>query len=368
MMVTTGSKFFFAVTTILGTILSVELVLHLLSPGAYLFGLDTTQAIVMTSAMVACAFLGFISIALRDSEATGDPAAVAAARPHVSSSLWPAVTGVAVTLMAFGLVTDKRIFGLGLVALLASGFEWMIQGWSDRASGDAAHNAAVRSRFLHPIEFPVLGFLVIAAIMFGFSRIMLSLTETGAIIAFAVVGAVILIAATALARRTSMSRNALSGVLGVGFAAIVAFAVIGISRGEHVAAENVPEVEKKATNAVANKANTIASVNATDAGLELRHDGQILQPLLIPRALTTSLLFRNDTGEKAQLVVESVKVVIDKEGASTIEPDEFATGYIGEGKSTYLTVNIPKASHDKPYNIKVVTESGKTIAATFEVR
>lgn len=368
MMITTGSKFFFAVSSILGAILSLELVIHLLSPGAYVFGLDTTQAIIMTSVMMASAFLGFVSIALRDGDTTGEPAAVRAAMPAVSNSLWPAVAGIGITLMALGLVTDKRMFGVGFVALLASGLEWMIQGWSDRASGDAAHNAAVRSRFLHPIEFPVLGALVIASIMFGFSRIMLSLTETGAIIAFGVVGVIILLAAVLMARRTSMSRNALTGVLAVGALAIVAFAIVGIGRGEHVAAENVPEVEKKATNAVANKANTIASVNASATGLEIRHDGEILQPLLVPRALTASLLFRNETGEKAQLVVDSVKVVVDKEGASTIEPDEYMTNFIGEGKATYLTINIPKASHDKPYGIRVVTESGKTIASTYEVR
>jgi hypothetical protein len=367
-MITTGSKFFLAVTGILGAILSLELLVHLLSPGAYVFGLDTTQAIVMASAAVACAFLGGICLAIRDGESTGSPTALVASRPHVSSSLWPAVTGVAITLMALGLVTDKRIFGLGFVALLCAGFEWVIAGWADQASSDIAHNASVRGRFLHPIEFPVLGFLIIGSVMFGFSRLMLSLNETGAIIAFAVVGTVILLAAVFMASRSGMSRNALTGVLGLGVVALVVFSVVGISRGEHNVAENIPEVEKKAANAVADKANTIASVNATAAGLEFRHDSQIVAHLQIPRALSASLMFRNDTGEKAQLVVHSVKVVTDAEGASKIVEDEFATEYIGEGKAKLLTVRIPKASTEKPYDIVVITESGKKIATTFEVK
>jgi hypothetical protein len=367
-MITTGSKFFLAVTGVLGAILSLELLVHLLAPGSYVFGLDTTQAIVMASAAVACAFLGGICLAIRDGESSGSPTALVAARPYVSSSLWPAVTGVAITLMALGLVTDKRIFGLGFVALLCAGFEWVIAGWADRASSDVAHNAAVRGRFLHPIEFPVLGFLIIGSIMFGFSRLMLSLTETGAIIAFAVVGTLILLGAVFMASRSGMSRNAVTGILGLGVSTLVVFAAVGINSGEHRAVENIPEVEKKAANAVADKANTIASVNATAAGLELRHDGEIVEHMIIPRALSTSLLFRNDTGEKAQLVVHSVKVVTDAEGTSKIEDDEFATEYIAEGKAKLLTVRIPKASTEKPYDMVVVTESGKKIATTFEVK
>jgi hypothetical protein len=366
MMVTTGSKFFFAVTALLGAILSVELVIRLLSPGTYIFGLDTMQSIVMVSVAIACAFLGGILIAFRDSEAPAD--SVAAAVPHVSSSVWPVVAGIGITLMALGLVTDKRIFGVGFVALLASGFEWMIAGWADKASADPAYNASVRGRFLHPAEFPVLGTLIIGFIMFGFSRMMLALNETGAIILFGVVGTLILVAAVVLARRTTVSRQMLAGVLGLGAVVIVAFSITGIALGEHPH-EEVPEMEKKATNAVANKSNTLASVNATEAGIEFRHDSVILDQLLVPRALNTSLMFRNDTGEKAQLVMESVKVVTDADGKVTEEKVELATEYIGNGKSKVLTVNIPKASAQaKPYVIMVRTESGKTIPATFGVR
>lgn len=362
-MITTGSKFFFAVTGILGAILSLELVIHLLSPGAYVFGIDTLQAIIMVSLMVVCAFLGSMAIATRDGDVEAGAAVLA--RPLVSSSLWPVVTGVGVTLLALGLVVDRRIFLLGFVLLLAAGFEWMVQGWTDRASADPAYNASVRGRFMHPVEFPVLGFLIIGSIMFGFSRIMLSLNETGAIILFAVVGALILLAAVALANRSGVSRQALTGVLAVGVAALLVFSVVGIQRGFH-SAEDVPEVEKKASNAVADKANTLASVFATTAGLEFRHDGVTIEKLYVPRALNTNLLFRNQTGEKAKLVVESVKVVTDAEGKSTEVLNELETEYIGEGDAKVLTINIPKAS-SKPYDMKVVTESGRTVSTTFVV-
>jgi hypothetical protein len=95
----------------------------------------------------------------------------------------------------------------------------------------------------------------------------------------------------------------------------------------------------------------------------------VLDQLLVPRALNTSLMFRNDTGEKAQLVMESVKVVTDQDGNSKPEKIEIATLFIGNGKSKLVTVNIPKASpEDKPYVLTVRTESGKTIDATFGVR
>jgi hypothetical protein len=364
MMITTGSKFFFAVTGILGAILGLELVIHLLSPGAYVFGIDTQQAIIMVSLMLVCAFLGGIAIASRDGEV--EAGATTLARPLVSSSLWPVVTGVGVTLLALGLVVDRRIFLLGFVMLLAAGFEWMVQGWTDRASADADYNASLRGRFMHPVEFPVLGFLIIGFIMFGFSRIMLSLNETGAIILFAVVGTLILLVAVALASRSGMSRQTLAGVLAIGVAALLVFSVVGIRRGFHDSAENVPEVEKKGANAVADKANTLASVFATPGGLEIRHDGVTIDKLYVPRALNTNLLFRNQTGEKAKLVVDSVKVVTDAEGKSTEELLEMETEYIGEGDAKVLTINIPKAS-SKPYDMKVVTESGKTFPTTFVV-
>ena len=46
------------------------------------------------------------------------------------------------------------IFVFGIIALLATTVEWMVQAWSERASADSSYNASLRGRLAHPLELP----------------------------------------------------------------------------------------------------------------------------------------------------------------------------------------------------------------------
>jgi len=73
------------------------------------------------------------------------------------------------------------------------------RAWSERASADPHYNAAVRKRILHPLEFPVLGAVVLAIVIYSFSRIMLFLSkETGPAV-FGIIAALILLGGLGLA-------------------------------------------------------------------------------------------------------------------------------------------------------------------------
>jgi len=147
-----------------------------------------------------------------------------------------------------------------------------VQSWADRASSDPVHNASLRGRMLHPIEFPVAGALTVGAIIFAFSRVMLALPETGAIIVFASLGALVLLVAVFLSVRPRINRNLLAGVGLVAAAAVLGGAIAGVANGEHKGSEETADSKAKA---VADKANTLATIVRTATGFS---SSEILVP------------------------------------------------------------------------------------------
>jgi hypothetical protein len=365
-MIPVGSKIFFGFASLFAAVLGIELLVHQLSPGVYVFGLDTTQSMVMLSAAVACAFLGGLFAFLRDGDVA--PSAEPLATPLVSGSIWPWVFGLSVTLIALGLVTNTLLVGFGALVLLIAGSEWLVRSWADRSSSDPLHNANLQKRFLHPLEFPLLGVVIVGFIMFSVSRIMLSLPELQAMTIFGGIAALVVMFGVLFSLRSVWKRSLIVAVFGFGAFGMLGLAIVGLVRGEHHEKEEVAEVEREGAKAVANKANPFATVRATPLGIELSHDGKTLEKLFVPRALSTNLLFRNVTGEKAKLVVESVKIVTNAEGTSTVERDEISTEFIGEGKVKMLTISVPRASSDHPFVMKVVTESGLVLDKNFVVQ
>jgi hypothetical protein len=351
-MFTTGSKFFFGVSALA----AVSAVLHGIVTG------DFAGTIVLVTAAIVAAFLGGFVSWMRDGDprlteqgVVGVPAAAA-----VTGTMWPLVGGFALTMMALGLAYDRRIFGVGVVLLIATIAEWMVQSWADRASADPVYNAKVRGRLAHPVEFPVLGFTIIAAVLFGFSRIMLSLPETGAIILFSVVGVLVLAVAVALARMDTSNHKVLTGIGTLSVVALAVGAGIGVSRGEYH-----HEEKEEPNRAVAAKSNTLATVRATEGSMVWEHDDGVVEEIVVPKGIAASVLFRNDTGKKAKLVVESVVVKTDEAGVTTEVAFPYETEEIEDGKVKYLTFVEPKAGK---FKMTVEAEGGEEIASReFEV-
>ena len=112
-----------------------------------------------------------------------------------------------------GLVTYQAIFIIGTILLLAAGGEWMAQAWAERASADSVHNADVRSRMANPFEFPIAGVVAIGIIVYSFSRIMLWLSKTNTVFAFAVLAGILLAFAFLFAYRPSIKARAMISIV-----------------------------------------------------------------------------------------------------------------------------------------------------------
>jgi hypothetical protein len=357
-MFTTGSKFFFGITALA----TFSAVVHGIATG------DFAGIIVLVTIAVVSAFLGGFTSWMRDADprlteqgVAGVPAAAA-----VAGTMWPLVGGLSLTMMALGLAVDRRIFGVGVVLLVATIAEWMVQSWADRASADPAYNAKVRGRLAHPVEFPVLGFTIIAAVLFGFSRIMLSLPETGAIVLFTAVGLVVLAVAVVLAKKDATSRKVLMGIGAAGVLALSVGAIVGVNRGE---ADRTEEAALKSlenpNKAVAAKSSTLATVRATDGSVVWEHDGSAVEEIVVPKGIAASVLFRNQTGKRAKLVVESVEVQTDAGGVTKTVSRPYETEEIADGKVKYLTFVEPKAGK---FKMTIEAEGGEEIASReFEV-
>ena len=344
-MFTTGSKLYFGVAA---TALVAGFVY------GYSTHLEFLGTIVLFSVAVVALFLGAVIIAYRDAdvgaaavEATSAADAEGYGRgPRVSPSMWPIVGAFGVGLTAIGVVYDRRWFLGGIAVLVATTIEWAVQAWSDRASDDPEYNRGVRARLMHPLEFPILGVLVVGLVIFGFSRVMLAIPKNAAVGAFIGLGALVLVVAVILSRPRKLPGALLATVLVLGGVGILTAGVVGASRGERSELKNVQEEtgpDKKTSNAVGDKANVAATLTV-ETGMTS------LPELTLPRSAPSNVLFVNQSDVPRQLIVlagtkpkldEQGKPVKDASGNAITEPITFHTDYIGAGKSQVLTITMP---------------------------
>jgi hypothetical protein len=334
-MFTTGSKFFFGAT--------------LLAIGAFLvYGIDSDWELMgsfaIASFAVVTAFLGGTTLAFRDANLDAPAiealsAADAEGRPAVAgqgppSSLWPALGGFALALTAVGLVLDWRLFVLGLAGLLITGVEWVVGAWADRASADPAYNERLRARVMHPIEFPILGVLCAAIVIFGFSRVMLALPKDGSIIAFISIGVIILLVASLLSIRPRFSANLIAVLLVVGAVAALTAGVIGIAFGER-GFGGEEEGRPPGANEVGDKAASIGTVISLNGQLAPNR-------FVVPRSLNASIIFenKNSHGEQALVLVGADQTTTNADGAKVTAPQVFQTAAIASDKRAVLTFRI----------------------------
>jgi hypothetical protein len=319
----------------------------------------TLGTIGLVSAAVALVFLAAINVYVRDSNVsamdTEAHATAPAARPAPSPSLWPLAVGLGATMIAVGVVTFPAITILGLVVLLAATAEWLVQAWSERASGDPTYNATVRERIAHPLELPIMGALGVAVIIYSVSRVMLGVpSKTGAVIAFVVVAALVLLVGTLTSVRRRLSTGTVAGVCSIALVAVIASGAAYGLNGERethhhettgAIAEDgdcgadETEADENASQNVAAKSNVAATVTLTaDDRLTFTvpgFDGG-LAGLTLPRSTSNNVLFRNDSAEHRRLS-------IDTAGATAAEDKRVVcTALVEEGGVQLLTVRFDK--------------------------
>lgn len=140
---------------------------------------------------------------------------------------WPFVGGFSAAAIIIGLAVSSILFVVGCIGLIIVAVEWTIRTWSEQATADQAENAELRNRLMYPFEVPVASVLVVGAVVFLVSRILLAAPKVASV--FIIIGVAIVIFGTAilLASRPHLKRSVLVGVLLVGGAALLVGGIAG---------------------------------------------------------------------------------------------------------------------------------------------
>lgn len=241
-MITTGSKFFYA----LALVLVLAAVVYGYSTGGG--GLGPLSAgykggvgelfgyTVLLGAGAVAAFLGFASMAFRDADPEASAELLGAEVPDQvpapGTSYWPVVGAFGATLTIVGVVLNNVFFVAGLIVLAAVAIEWTAQAWSERATGDPAVNQEIRNRLMLPIEVPVAGLLAAGIVVVGFSRVFLAASRQGAVWIAVAVAATIFVIGTVLSTRDRLRSDLVAGLLAVGAVVTIGLGIAGAVVGE----------------------------------------------------------------------------------------------------------------------------------------
>ena len=87
------------------------------------------------------AVMGVVSQAFRDSDPEAatellDTEETPEAQLETGSSWWPIFAALGLSISVVGLVVHSAIFVIGIVIIVAIGFEWTITNWSEKATSD----------------------------------------------------------------------------------------------------------------------------------------------------------------------------------------------------------------------------------------
>jgi hypothetical protein len=242
-MFTTGAKWFFGVT-IFGLLAGV---VYGLGSGSGLMGVLTlglkggagelAGLVVLMSLAAASALVGSIVLAYRDADAEEIRArlhteVVPPATPPATPSYWPVVGAFGAALVVLGVVVGAGLVTLGLFVMAIALVEWMVQAWSDRATGDPEANRQIRNRIMYPLEIPLGGLLIVGTIIFLLSRVLLTLPEQGSTTIAIVIAAVVLAVCFFVAARPHITKGLIVGLIALGAVVVLISGVIAAARGE----------------------------------------------------------------------------------------------------------------------------------------
>ena len=373
-MFTTGSKLFFGATA-----LSVA--------GAVVFAVTTggPTGVMGTIGLLSLAcifgFFGGINYFNHDGNVPamqqGVQYTASAAQPPVGASMWPLVSAVGVGGLVVGAVSKPVVFKVSVVVVVIATMEWMVQGWSERASADAGYNARVRKRVLHPLEFPILGALGLGVVVYSFSRIMLAVSKEATPWIFLMIGTIVAIGAFLFAGKRRISRGTMLGVCTLGAVALLGAGVASARQGQRTIEEHPTtvnsalclkggteaEIDDRSSQDVSAKSNVVANIflqsnndlNARIAGFT--HPGDNFRTITVPRSTNVRIRFHNESNSPQRLTAHLGTFGKTKEVV-------MCTTAINPGKEAFLTFRIPKtnAASTTPMELQVPGVEGHPIA------
>lgn len=316
----------------------------------------------LVSAFVALSLLAAINAWVRDSNVSAmdhdafeaSAAAQATARP----SLWPLLAGLGATSLTLGLVTLPAYFIIGCILLAAAALEWIVQGWSERASADRGYNDDARNFLIDPLELPVAAAIMFGVVAYSFSRVMLGLpSKSATVVAFSIVAGLVLAIGAIIGIKRGASKSTLTGTFGLAAVALAAGgAVAGLNgerdieehhttayyaeRGE-CGAEEI-SADELASQTVAGKSNVTAEVIYDGSGLRWVAPGFVpgvddSGPLTVPRSNPNNVMFRNESDGDARLVIDMFPRVVD---GTAVGPERICTALTIEGGVQFLTLKF----------------------------
>ncbi len=372
-MFTTGSKMFLGATT-----LSIFAAIVFCAANGGAVGLMGTIGLV--TAAIIFAFLAAINLFTRDgntpSMQQGIQHTSSAAQPPVGRSMWPLGAAIGVGGLVVGAVSKPVVFKVSIVVLLAAIVEWMVQAWSERASADSKYNANVRSRMMNALEFPILGTVGAGAVIYSFSRVMLSANPDAGRWIFVVIGALIITGGFLFAGGRLTSKRTIFGICTVSALALMGVGVASAISGQrtihpHPVIDDASqkalcleggkeEVDERASQDVSLKSSVVANIYLqADGDLIALINGQEnveYHEITIPRSARLGIIFHNDSAEAQRLT--------GRFGSFPDQPELVScTTAVHPGKSAYLGFEIPKtnAASSTPLEFIVPGVDGATI-------
>ncbi len=241
-MFTWASKYFF---TISGIAFAAAILYGIVSGGDFIgtismgykggVGEHTGYAILMAVTFVSLV-LGVIAVQTRDGDAEEMSALVGAdailtVRPPARPTYWGPLIGFGVGSVLIGLTLSSVFFWFGLVVLAVVGIEWVVEAWADRATGDPEVNATIRDRVAGPLEVPVFAALAIAAVVISVSRVLLTVSSTGAVVVAGIMS-VFIFGTAVLIAKGKLPRQIVSAVVALGAVGVLAGGIFGAINGE----------------------------------------------------------------------------------------------------------------------------------------
>jgi hypothetical protein len=142
-------------------------------------------------------------------------------------SAWPIVAAFSGGAVIVGLAYSTVLFGIGCGGLVVAGLEWTVKAWSERATGDAVQNKAIRDHLMHPLEIPIGAVLGAALVIFCMSRILLAVPKVGAVFFIIIVATLVFVVAILLASRPDLKRSIMVTALLLFGLLIIAGGIIG---------------------------------------------------------------------------------------------------------------------------------------------
>lgn len=238
---------------------------------------------------------------------------------------------------------------------------------------------------LHPLEFPVLGAIGLAVIVYSFSRIMLFASKQAGPAIFGTMAALLLLCGFLFATQASVKKSVIAGVCTIAALGLVSTgAVMAIDGERHIEAHPTiledpavcssnaeTEVDEKASQSLAAKSNVAATIFYDDGKLYAEVIG-LRGPqttITLPRSTNSYIVFRNLSEEEVRLTAHMGAFEVDVNGTPVVQKPVTCTALVEKDGRQFLELTFPKSSPPpaghgsslEPYSLAVPGGDGGSI-------